>query len=404
MTGPTSLQAPSLPMGDSCPMCGAPTGEVFFEFADVPVFCNVLWPDVDAARTATCGDIELTCCSSCGLIFNRAFSPAAVEYAPGYENALHFSETFREFAEEMADHLVNTYKLQGKVAAEIGCGDAYFLRLLCRRGVRQGIGFDPSVHDKTAVSSAGPNIEIVPNLFDAKRLPPQVDAVLCRHVLEHIAEPVDFLMDVRHALGDRDALLYFEVPNAQWMLEARSLWDVIYEHCTYWTPLTLTALFRRCGFEPLAVRSGFGGQYLMIEARPAPLQSGASDPNPGDLDRLSELSRQFGQDSSNKLKAWGERLAELANRGESAAVWGAGSKGITFMNAVGGAGQAVCCVVDVNPRKHGQYVARRCLPVVAPEDLGALRPDMVLIMNELYEAEIRQKLLDMGVTAEIGCV
>ena len=40
------------------------------------------------------------------------------------------------------------------------------------------------------------------------------------------------------------------------MLDSLSMWDVIYEHVTYWTEPAIRALFRRTGFEPVTVAAG----------------------------------------------------------------------------------------------------------------------------------------------------
>ena len=104
------------------------------------------------------------------------------------------------------------------------------------------------------------------------------DAILCRHVLEHLDDPLALLSDIRRASGSRGVPVYFEVPNAGWMLETVSMWDVIYEHVGYWSAPALTALFRRAGFDPVSVCTGYGGQFLMAEAVPARPQPDYLDP------------------------------------------------------------------------------------------------------------------------------
>ena len=57
------------------------------------------------------------------------------------------------------------------------------------------------------------------------------------------------------------------MPNAAYTLEGEGLWDLIYEHCSYFTERSLVTLFERCGLEVLATRDLYSGQYLGIEAR-----------------------------------------------------------------------------------------------------------------------------------------
>ncbi|MCZ7627697.1 MAG: hypothetical protein M5U19_00675 [Microthrixaceae bacterium] len=53
-------------------------------------------------------------------------------------------------------------------------------------------------------------------------------------------------------------MLYLEVPDATTMLAETGIYDVIYEHCSYFGAPALQALVNRCGLEVLDVRSTFG--------------------------------------------------------------------------------------------------------------------------------------------------
>jgi hypothetical protein len=90
----------------------------------------------------------------------------------------------------------------------------------------------------------------------------------------------------------------------------------------------------------------------------------------------------------------------LAAAGQRGVVWGAGSKGVTFLNATG-AGEEIVAVVDINPRKQGKYVAGTGQRIVAPTELAEIRPDFVIIMNANYREEIGGMLAEVGVAAEI---
>jgi hypothetical protein len=57
--------------------------------------------------------------------------------------------------------------------------------------------------------------------------------------------------------------------------------------------------------------------------------------------------------------------------------------------------------VDVNPYKHGKYIAGTGHEVVAPRFLEAYRPDAVIAMNPIYCDEIRRDLEDMGLCPEL---
>ncbi|HEX9857229.1 MAG TPA: class I SAM-dependent methyltransferase [Paracoccaceae bacterium] len=381
-----------------CPVCNGTDLERVFLLGNVPVVCNQLWPDAPSARAAPSGNVDLVRCAACAMLWNRGFDPARMVYAPGYENALHFSPRFQAFAEALAAGLVARHGLAGKHVVEIGCGDGHMLDLLSQNGVATATGFDPSMAGKPSPFTARDGVAIVPEYFRRDQLGRPFDAVICRHVLEHLDTPMALLRDIRHAIGTRDVPVYFEVPNAGWMLDAVSIWDVIYEHVGYWTAPAITTLFRRAGFQPISVAAGYEGQFLMLEARPAAPDADYLAPGSA---RVAQSATAFAAAANAELDSWRNRLARLSGR---AVIWGAGSKGITFANALGAAAAPLAALVDLNPRKHGLFAPGVALPVAAPDALPDLGPDLVLISNALYQTEITAQVHAMGLTPEFAVI
>lgn len=390
----------------TCPCCGGTNLTPLFALKNVPVICNQLWPSAPAAADAPAGDVDLAICQDCTLVTNLAFDENRMEYAPGYENALHFSPRFQAFAEELAADLVARHDLAGKDIVEIGCGDGYFLDLMVRHGVKTATGFDPTMAGQRPKALETEGVDILPEYFDRKQLDRHFDAVLCRHVLEHLPAPMGVLTEIRAAIGDRDVAVYFEVPNAEWMLDSLSLWDVIYEHVTYWGAPSLETLFRRAGFEPVRISAGYGDQFMMLEAKPCAPQPNFLPSHAG-RERIIGIGERFGASVTRELSTWRGRLTELAGAGKKAAIWGAGSKGITFANAVAEdaqAGAGLAALVDLNDRKHSLYAGGVALPVVAPGELPEVRPDLVLISNALYADEIQGMVRGMGLSPEFAVI
>ncbi|WP_425092185.1 class I SAM-dependent methyltransferase [Tropicimonas sp. S265A] len=375
-----------------CPSCQRESDRKIAEFREVPVLCNQLFESPEAARNARCGNIELALCAGCGLIWNRAFDPTLVAYAQGYENALHHSPHFRDFAEALVQRLVSDYGLTDGTVVEIGCGDGYVLNLFARLGVKSAIGYDPSMEGRVSAYSNREGVEIHAQAFDATTLRDPADLVLCRHVLEHLDTPRLFLDDVAHALGARTTPLYFEVPNAEWMLMAPSPWDVIYEHVTYWTEASLCAAFRAAGLRPVSLVRGYGDQFLSIEAEKAET-AGEKVVAPCDLEPLQRVASGFADYFHRETQRW-EMLLEATDG--PVVIWGAGSKGITFANVMAHTGSGFAAMVDVNPQKHGRFIPGTGTQVIAPSAVADIAPALILISNGLYKDEIASDLRTMG--------
>lgn len=385
-----TLPLPVCPESDVLPL---------IEMRQAPVHCNVLWPTQAEALAAPRGDIHLGYLPACGHIYNLAFDPALMAYTQEYENSLHFSARFQEYARRLAQDLIERYDVRSKDVVEIGAGKGDFLLMITEMGENRGWGFDPSYVPDEAYSSE--RVNFVLDFYSEKYTDTAADLILCRHVLEHIEDPDSFIDTVRRAVNGRsDTIVFFEVPNALFTLRHGGIWDVIYEHCSYFTPQSLAYLFRKHGFEVLAVNQVFGGQFLTIEARLAAETAAAPLPPAAELEQLTADARAFAGGYREKVAEWRQRLARVAAAGQKAVIWGSGSKGVTFLNVLD-PDRVIRYAVDINPRKQGKFIAGSGQEIVPPDFLRAYRPDVVVIMNRNYEQEIGRMLAELGVQAEL---
>ncbi len=391
----------------TCPACSHTQTEAFFEIEEMPVFCNVLWPDRKSALSCARGDIRLRACSCCGLIFNSAFDSGLLHYTQAYENSLHYSPRFQAYADELAQQLVQKYDLRNKTIVEIGCGKGDFLASLCELGANNGVGFDPSFEAERVADGAHERITFVKDYYGEKYADQSADFVVCRHVLEHIETPSSFLRSIRRTLGNRsDAVVYFEVPNVLFTLRDLAIWDIIYEHCLYFQAESLANLFKQCSFEVLHIAETFGGQFVGIKARPIAVSSEPDRASSVLPSYPSQVSHEFGNIAEfkwrylHKLNQWRSCFDEFNAANQKVVVWGAGSKGVTFLNGLQGKNH-IEYIVDINPNKLGRYVAGTGQRIVSPGELVAYQPDVVIIMNPNYTAEIRDTLHNLGLNPKL---
>lgn len=381
-----------------CLVCAGTALEPLISIPDVPALCNRLCASEAEAVNAPRGNISLSYCPDCGHIVNTGFDPARVNYDSRFENSLTFSARYRIYANATAERLIGRYGLSSKRIVEIGCGAGDFLRLLCAAG-NDGEGYDPSQPTGRYRAGSG-SFDIIGRDFlvgDAIR----ADLVCCRHVLEHLPEPaalVHRLYASMTAAGGGGGIAFFEVPNALFILDRLSIWDIIYEHVSCFTPSSLTRAFSDAGFRIRDSGAGFDDQYLWLESvadgRPAPLDV----PNrPEDT-----LYASFGARFAERVAGWRGQIDKLTSRGRRAAIWGAGAKGVMFANLLRvPAGAGIDWVVDINPRKHDHFVPLTGQRIVGPEDLLQDPPDLVIVMNQHYEAEIRTMIDNIGLDCDV---
>jgi hypothetical protein len=380
-----------------CPVCSDGELEPFLDLPAVPVLSTEFHPTADSARTAPTGDLALALCRRCALVWNTAFDPSLVEYTSEYENSQLFSPAFREYATDLADHLAERYTLEGRTVVEIGSGKGEFLAMLCERAGCRGFGFDPTFDGE--VEESGASLSIITRYYDADTAA-GIDAslVFARHVLEHLPAPVSFLRSVREA-SPSTAAVYYEVPNAEHVFSSAGMWDLIYQHVGYFSAPTLDLALRRSGYGVTDLRSVFHGQFLAVEG--VPDAAAAQLPDADAVARVCAAVDGFAAQFRERLDGWRQRLG-AADRG-SVVLWGAGAKGVAFLNLLNADG-AIHHVIDINPRKSGRFVPGTGHVVEPPDLLRRSDPDTVLILNRAYEDEIRTELRTIGSMADVVTV
>jgi SAM-dependent methyltransferase len=376
-------------MASSCPLCESVQLATCLERDSVPVFQNVRYPSSAAARAAGSGRLAIAHCERCGFVFNAAFDPQLAVYSTAYENDQTLSEHFRGYLERIGAHVLRAVADKpDPLVLEVGCGQAAFLKQLAQlpqARYSRFLGFDPAWRGSDVPSK----VDVRPTLFDGAavaELRSPIDAVVSRHVIEHIADPIAFLQDIRRAIGaSAQPRLMLETPSLEWIVERDVLFDFFYEHCSYFTVETLRYAVARAGYRALRIERMFDGQYLWVEAEPAPaLANSATPPAPTGL---GPAIAAMGRRGTARLAAWRDGLASHRGRG-TLALWGAGAKGATLAALADPDGTLIDCLIDINPRKQGGFIAVTGHPIVAPADAAGRGVRAVVLMNPNYRAEV----------------
>ena len=380
---------------EACPICDTRASTAFLQRDGVPVHQNLLFESPDAARAISRGRLELSACPTCGFVYNRAFDASLLAYGERYENAQDCSPAFAAHMRLLADEIARAAPEDARIV-EIGCGKGSFLRALADAvpGAR-AIGFDPSYTGDE--SERDGRLRFERRFFDDSAGIGPVDVVICRHVIEHVADPAALLGSLRRALDDSPgARLYFETPCVEWILRNRVIWDVFYEHCSYFSADSLAFAFERAGFIVAGVRRVFAGQYLWLEAVPAASHR-AYTPVSG---AVPELAHAFAQDYDPLVERWRQTIQTAGAHGK-VAVWGAGAKGVTFANIADPDVALLDCVIDLNPNKQGRFIPGTGHPIVEPSVAALRGVRSALLMNPNYARENAELLAASGLPIEL---
>jgi len=385
-------------VADRCPVCTGIEIEDTVERTRLPAMQNYVHRTREAAVAAPAGRLTLALCRTCGFAWNRRFDSTLLVYDEGYDNAVP-SVVMERYYREIVSHLRETYDLENGLVVDVGCGDGAFLRLLCEAVPSlRGLGVDPAL-DQVGHELDG-RVTLVRDVFTESTITEQPALVVSRHVLEHMAEPVEFLRSIHDAVAPYGPCPCFvEVPELTSIIRNEAFWDFSYEHCNYFTTASAQQAFRRAGFGEITTRPAYGGQYLWIEASTG---AGEDAPRPAPNGELVARLPAYAAAEDRSLTAARERLRELKRGGSTIAVWGMATKGVLFSLLTDPDVSLIDFCIDVNPNKQGSYVPLTGHVIGAPEVLRSHRGDrplVVIVMNELYVAEIEELCGELGVTA-----
>jgi SAM-dependent methyltransferase len=333
-----------------------------FRAEGLPVLQNKTFATAAEAQASPTGDVVLVQDARTGLIYNHAFDASRIVYDRDYQNEQAYSPTFQRHLDDVASIVARHWT--GKSLLEIGCGKGYFLEHLRARGF-DITGVDPAYE--------GSSSHVVKARFE-KRLGLSADAIIMRHVLEHIQDPIALLAEIAAANGGHGQI-YIEVPCFDWIASRRAWFDIFYEHVNYFRMQDFSRLFG-CVYESGHV---FGGQYLYVVAELASLRTPVAGRE--DLFQMPDDFLSSVNGAIARARSW---------PGARKVLWGGASKGVIFSLYLQRAGVAVDAVIDINPAKQGRYLGVTGLRVSAPEDaLPQLsRDDAIFVMNSNYLQEI----------------
>lgn len=333
-------------------------GKELYRVEQLPIFQNRMYDSAQEARACPRGNVRLVQDPATGLVSNADFRPELMVYDARYQNEQAVSPQFRRHLGSVAKIVARTLGRSGLV--EVGCGKGYFLEVLAESGF-EITGFDPTYE--------GSNPRVRRHYFQPG-VGITAKALILRHVLEHIQNPLHFLQELCTANAG-SGLIYIEVPCFDWICEHRAWFDIFYEHVNYFRLADFVRMFDQ------VIESGriFGGQYLYVVADLASLKT----PQPNDSDPMmfpSDFLRSLMDGATNGISA----------------VWGGASKGVTFALLRERLGRPVELVIDINPAKQGKYLPATGLKVLSPDEGLARLPagSAIYVMNSNYLNEIKQ--------------
>lgn len=390
----------------SCRGCGAPLAHTFLDLGATPL-ANAYRGPADSDRPEYFHPLKAQVCGSC-LLVQLAGSPPPAELFSDYAYLSSMSASWRDHLERYARDIRKRLDLDSDdLIVEIASNDGYLLKCFQDAG-HLVLGVDPAANVARRASEER-SVPTLVRFFGRDTASAMVadgqsaQLIVANNVLAHAPDINDFVAGLRILLA-ADGMATIEFPHVLNLI-AECQFDTIYhEHVFYLSLLAVEPIFDRHGlrvFDVETLTTHGGSLRLYVCHRTAPHMTRPA------VAAMRETERDAALDALTTYTGFAEAVArikrdllafliEAKRAGRSVVGYGAPAKGNMLLSHCGIGPDLLAFTVDHTPMKQGTFLPGTGIPVLAPAQIAAARPDYVLILPWNLKAEIAGNLSYVG--------
>lgn len=366
---------------DKCRVCNSTDFDTVISYTEMPLVAE----PVKLGISINSAPLTVLSCKNCGYVFLREVIDSTI-----YNDYIYTPQASSDVVDYLQSFVQKSQNVWGLKAGmrglELGSGDGSLCKEFNRAGI-SFVGIEPS-KVLCQISSEQNSVETLNAYMNhelAITLGRNFDVVVVRHVLEHIDNFDDFFLALDECLKENGSLI-IEVPYLGDIISQKQFFAFFFEHLSYFSANSLAALLRKYGFyiDDYSFVHPEGGSILIHATRkiinsPPTEKEGCTVIG---LDHLKGEYEKFLSKFQGLIKKYGPIVA-----------YGAGQRGITFLNLIGATQSEVLAIYDENPVYNGLFCPLSAIPVFSSAEMYLPKrvPGKVLILASSYDSQIRRK-------------
>jgi SAM-dependent methyltransferase len=389
----------------ACRHCGGKLSIPFCDLGSTPLANAYPAPDKGGA-TEPRFPLNAVVCERCFLVqLDHVVDASAIFSEYAYFSS--YSSSWLSHAARYVEDVSARLKLGAKsLVVEVGSNDGYLLRNFVARGI-PCLGVEPAANvSEVAEKSGVPTLTRFFGLEVAREIRVArgpASLVIANNVLAHVPDINDFVRALAHLVGDT-GVVSIEAPHLLTLVEGIQFDTIYHEHYAYWSLHAMSAVFATHGLAVFDVEriATHGGSLRVFAAASAAGReaSAAVDALRAEEARVGVTTRAYYDGFESHVRAvvngFRDWLRDRLIMGHKVGAYGAAAKGNTFLNAAEIGVENIGVVADANPAKQGKLLPGSRIPVVAPDELIAQRPDDIVILPWNLANEIAADLVGRG--------
>jgi SAM-dependent methyltransferase len=386
----------------NCRICGFSIVKIF-SLGKIPIV-NYFLSEEDLLKKEKKYSLNLCLCQNCGLVQIDEIVPPEDLFTIYH----YFSSTSRplvEHLENLAKTVIDRFSLKGEdKVLDIGCNDAALLSVFKKSGM-QTLGIDPSKNVIENAKKSG--VDVLTLFFDGKiawevlNTYGKFDVIFATNTLAQIVSLKDFIVGI-DVLLKKDGIFILEVGYLGDMIRKKTFDSIYHEHFSFFSILSLIALFKGTSFEIFDVEriSNHGGSLrvfiknksykkLKISKR---LESLLEEEKAANL-KNKKAYKEFVEFVINYKKDLRRFLLKLKKENKKIIGIGAPAKSVILLNYCDIDTSIIDYIVDSTPQKQNRFMPGVHIPILSEERLfnDKVRPDYVLMLAWTYREELLKK-------------
>lgn len=275
-----------------------------------------------------------------------------------------------------------------KTIVEVGCNDLYLLKGINARA-KKFVGIDPILKGHEQEMSED-NIVAIGDFFENVALTDNMDVIICKDVIEHVADPRVFLKRIVDR-AEPNAIFFVQVPLIETILEECHFDQVFHQHLNYFSLKSFLYMINElgCDLVDLAINYNHWGTGLFA------FKKGISRSKfKVDVQHITvaEVKRRY-EIFKDDLKQINKRL--LCFRNEKIYGYGAALMLAVLSYHMENDFSCLACIMDDDRNKDGMSYLNLPVSIVHRDKIKDLKDSIVLLTAISSKINVRRMLTNL---------